>query len=617
MPKIRLTEMPREVDGHYHISVVLDDVAALLGGGGKDKPKLVWHIAVHDGKPSPGPTIKREPVYVRFPDSAPAEAAPLEIGPAKVAVGLGDIVVISLEMEPPKPGFAMPEGIGVVAGYTGGMPVEYAYLIGRIKNNIDTKLTSLADRLNPQQIQQFGESLRDAIRPIEHALDAGRPGSIQRTLESQIGPISAAARTTHEARHPGPTPYAGVWQHIREVHDALSFTEYDRFITDAMQNPRPAGDYEAYVQRLVAGNADMNFPVQANARHPQGGHAIEILRYLTEVFLLREGALNPGRLPALERAREPVQRLFQSGNNDLRGNDDPARRPMCVELIYSYFLEEAGLAQSWKAICLRFQNRRNPHLRDPLANMDVHPLRPLSALLWSYIRSERDWLTPQRRNLEYQYAYGISLAGAAVSADDAVVRRSAFLRAFHALLRAAAQYHRDASDMQVIPDVYPLLSALREVRLYLVDGMHNQYGQMPWQAKVEMLMLKWLMARDEVAHFLPTRPLSISAERWMDLNDVMRRLQGWGETSSRYFSTLAEQGERILLSVRFGPWGNSGGNDNEANARFWVVQFRQEVLEYINAYRAVTGVDLSATVDIAMPSFHLQRQRALQDGAQV
>ena len=36
------------------------------------------------------------------------------------------------------------------------------------------------------------------------------------------------------------------------------------------------------------------------------------------------------------------------------------------------------LVQTMNAICLRFQNRRGPSERDPLANLEIDPLRPLN-----------------------------------------------------------------------------------------------------------------------------------------------------------------------------------------------------------------------------------------------
>ena len=91
----------------------------------------------------------------------------------------------------------------------------------------------------------------------------------------------------------------------------------------------------------------------------------------------------------------------------------PAKSPLCdglvqqpdcfpcmLELIWSYWHEEGMLVQSLNAICLRFQNKHNSRLRDPLANFRLDPLRPLNTLLWGYIQDEINRLTVARRAYE-------------------------------------------------------------------------------------------------------------------------------------------------------------------------------------------------------------------------
>ena len=102
-------------------------------------------------------------------------------------------------------------------------------------------------------------------------------------------------------------------------------------------------------------------------------------------------------------------------------------------------------------------------------------------------------------------------------------------------------------------------------------------------------------------------------ESWMEAVDAMKTLQGWTDTSVIHFRDLAVFGEQILLSVRYGTWATQ---TNPMAAVAWARFWRQEVQGYIHAYRAVTGVDLTADVtstrmlferDIA-PSVHLRRR---------
>jgi hypothetical protein len=70
--------------------------------------------------------------------------------------------------------------------------------------------------------------------------------------------------------------------------------------------------------------------------------------------------------------------------------------PCLLELIWSYWHEEGMLAQTINAVTLRFQNVRRPG-RDPLAELEIDPLRPLSGFLWGYIQDEPHRLSVARR----------------------------------------------------------------------------------------------------------------------------------------------------------------------------------------------------------------------------
>ena len=87
----------------------------------------------------------------------------------------------------------------------------------------------------------------------------------------------------------------------------------------------------------------------------------------------------------------------------------------------------------------------------------------------------------------------------------------------------------------------------------------------------------------------------------MDRVDAMKKLQGWTDTSVLHFRNLALFGEQILLSVRFRAWNDI---DDGADATIWARWWRPAIQGYIYAYRAVSGVDLTADVtspqDIAL-----------------
>jgi hypothetical protein len=264
--------------------------------------------------------------------------------------------------------------------------------------------------------------------------------------------------------------------------------------------------------------------------------------------------------------------------------------PSLLELIWSYWEEEGMLVQTMNAICMRFQNRRGPSDRDPLANLEIDPLRPLNNLLWGYIQDEYNRLTVPRRAYEYDHHYGMRLYGKAVPELRSADSRSKFIEGYHNLLYRASQFYREDADTTVVADGFPLLNALREVHLLLAEGAHNQFGDLPWTSRAEMLMMQWLMARTEMREFLRGRAMVPYHERWMGQVDTMKKLQGWTDTSITHFRNLAVYGEQVILSVRYGDWSVINDQDH---AKTWARYWRPEIQGYIHAYQTATGVDLS------------------------
>jgi hypothetical protein len=288
--------------------------------------------------------------------------------------------------------------------------------------------------------------------------------------------------------------------------------------------------------------------------------------------------------------------------------------PCLLELIWSYWHEEGMLIQTTNAITRRFQNVRGNMPQDPLANLEVDPLRPLNNLLWGYVQDEQHRLTVMRRSYEYDHHYGIRLDGRAVQGMKSADTRSKFLEAFHNLLRLCTTFFKQDDDTTIKADAFPVLNALKEVHLILTEGQHNQFGDLVSTARVEMLMQEWLLARPEFREFLPTRISVAYPEPWMDRVDAMKKLQGWTDTSVLHFRNLGVFGEQVLLGIRWGFWSDVQEPEQAFN---WARLFRPQIQGYIHAYRAVTGVDLSAEtvdtqVDATMPSTLLRRRLTAQ-----
>lgn len=289
-----------------------------------------------------------------------------------------------------------------------------------------------------------------------------------------------------------------------------------------------------------------------------------------------------------------------------------------LELIWTYWHEESMLAQTTAVLALRFQNASHEST-NRLREFELDPLRPLSNLFWGFIQDESNFGDKVfRRAHEYAHQYGLRLIGRAVEGVEPVDDRPKFLEAFHNLVHKASQFYREDSDTTVVADAFPLLSALREVHMVLAEGAHNQFGDMAWTSRVDMLTQQWLLARPEMREFLRGRYMVPYQERWMGAVDSMRKLQGWGDVSITHFNQLAVDGERILLSVRYGDWSNREFFEDQA--RNWVKYWKPEIQRYIHSYQAVTGVDLSLEVtDVheasrryAQPSVLLQERLMMQ-----
>jgi hypothetical protein len=468
-------------------------------------------------------------------------------------------------------------------------------------------------------------TLTGTIRPAPRLFATGAPRKIA------LVPASSADPTDDQA----------IWGAIRNRASAASFTNFEKFVDVIFCN---AGNASGKNRELDAARTQLHQHRAARSCY-HGSEAYNLLRAAAEVFLALQCGLkvspplNDDGTPGDPNARIPgeadrgatavtFKELEDALSNFLAGGSrlylhtilnalksDDATSPLCegilrprmsdgepsfncypcmLELIWSYWHEEGMLVQTLNALCLRFQNRRGPQSRDPLANLRLDPLRPLNTLLWGYIQDEHNRLSVARRAYEYEHEYGLRLVGKAVDDLQPVESRSKFLEAFHNLLYVTSRFYKEADDTTVRADAFPVLNALKELHLILAQGAHNQFGDLPWTARVEMLIQKWLLARPEIREFLGGAPMVPYKESWMAHADSMKTLQGWTDVSVSHFRDLGVFGEQLLLSVRHADWNSD--NVTQANAHNWAIYWRSEIQSYIHSYRAVTGVDMSAEV---------------------
>jgi hypothetical protein len=443
-----------------------------------------------------------------------------------------------------------------------------------------------------------------------------------------------------------PTADQALWVAIRNSTNALSFDHYSRFMDRVMCGgsptregwppkgeewhglrktlrktalPFPNVDPYRLVRAatetfmMVRCGVDLEgFEFDLEEEHRRLGRAVtrgDLVNEFRAFVAAPQGDVeNLSMLPYLRLIRQKLGDVPVVGFDD---DDDSAQacygilaekltNPCFIELLWSYWHERGGLPQSLNAILWRFQNRTlSADGRDPLAGLNVDPLRPMSNLLWGVLQDSGHRLTAARRLDEYLHLYGLGLGSRTRAPFWSADARSRFIDAFHNLLSLCSVFYRDDDNTTVIADGFGVLNALREVHLLLSEGAHNQYGDLPWTARHEMLVQQWVLGQPQMREVVPNRTMVALPERWMDTVESMNRMQGWTENSVLHFRDLGVFGEQILLGIRFGAWTEANVPDRAANfARYW----RAEIQGYIHALRAVTGVNLSQRGDRQTPA---------------
>jgi hypothetical protein len=459
--------------------------------------------------------------------------------------------------------------------------------------------------------------------------------------EPEVQAISGHVGVTLQRTGSEPTLDQALWVAIRNRTGAISFSRYRAFINNVLGWDRTTSYSHS--------SPVLERHVQDLSTHLHGVGAYKVLRTATEIFLLCECGVRldncrgeilvpdlldesarlgervtldllierlddylgtPKQLPYLRRV---VEAAFPELERAVSARDrvvlsSRVHEPCLLELIWSYWHEEGMLMQTMNAISQRFQNIRRLGDRDPLLNLEIDPLRPVNNLLWGFIQDEQNRLSVGRRGYEYLHEYGLAIYGKAAPIMPAAADvRSKFLEAFHNLLHQSSIFFKEDFQTTVIADGFPLLNALKEVHLILAQGAHNQFGDLPWTARSEMLVAQYILARPEIRDFLQSRVMVPYKEPWMAQVDMMKTIQGWPDVTVTHFRDLGVFGEQLLLSIRYGDWIDV--NDENA-AKNWARYWRSEIQGYMHAYRAATGIDLTNadTVDATVPALLEQKR---------
>ncbi|MEO1007506.1 MAG: hypothetical protein AAFX79_02985 [Planctomycetota bacterium] len=443
-----------------------------------------------------------------------------------------------------------------------------------------------------------------------------------------------------------------LWEVVRRSYDTKQFKAYDDFVSAVMcdgcswgGNPcKPRRSDCDAVQKQLGGATAYRY----------GSQAYKILKAATEVFLLAEGCCIyniAGTEPGTEREyggsgdlvgdlnAYMVRYLENNVSTDTLpyldriitatwGHDfDPTRFgsfPLCedgmrnrlclIELIWSFWHESGQLSRSIAAIAQRFQNLPVKGA-EGLRNLELSPLRPLNNLLWGYVRDAPNRLTVRQRAAEYRHEYGLELSTLRPGDPEIVDNRSRFIDTFHMLLRHASRFYKEDAHEFIQPDAFRMLNTLRDLHVVLAEGAHNSFGDLPTTSRVEMMTEQWLLAQEPMRLLLQTREMVPYEERWMGQVDSLAKILGWQQPSVSSFHRLAVYGEQLILSIRFTDWVDMAMTSSDAQdwARYW----KPQVQGYIEAYYAVTGVDLADSSDRSLRAVNTQQPARFMRGRQL
>jgi hypothetical protein len=497
---------------------------------------------------------------------------------------------------------------------------QYPYKFGRDPMQGSYELTAIYKRG-----KNIGGSLKFNVEPASEQLTANKLDELKNQFPDpgQTSPV-ALQRTTEES-----TSDLVLWGIIKRQKDI--FNNINKNVADQLcsEDDNTFNDVKAYDKLKNLMDSEMKQQLRTTwdvdeilrklkaMKDTLGDYPKAKYQGLINSFILNE-EYGPGwdskwkgkspTFPYHDRVKN-VNDMPESNADNCKGIiEQRIKKPMLLELAWSYWHEECMMVQAMKTIGNRFQNKKNVSGNDPLINLNTNPLRRLGNLLWGYIQDEQNRLSVKRRAYEYDHHYGITLHGKAVQQMMPADSRTTFIEALHRLLYLCSIYFKELDDVTIYADAFPIKNALRDVHVILAEGAHNQYGDLVWVARREMYTEQFILARPEMREFLSGRPMVPYRESWMQPIDTMKKLMGWTDSSVEHFSTLANTGEQILLTVRFGDWNSP--NIKAAHAANWVGYWRDEIQDYLHSYRAVTGVDLTDArqVDGTQPSVHLLRR---------
>ncbi len=287
-------------------------------------------------------------------------------------------------------------------------------------------------------------------------------------------------------------------------------------------------------------------------------------------------------------------------------------------LIYSYWLDEGGLQIAIERVADRVENGivsttealKMLHINESSDIVDI-----VSSFIVSWQRGELFDVDARRKQYQAQYGFPLHAARAwgNISTGDP---RAVFAGAFHRFLYEASRYYDAQRDLLKTPIVENARSAIGQLLDALREGNENMRKKRTAQIRGQTEYTKRLLGGSvkgnplaiEWSKYLTGRPGITDADDtkiWHVKSDAVASLYGWNRPRIKDYETLAESGETILVATRIGGEAASG---NEGMAKAFVELLRPYVLDYVNAFKVVGGVDLGRKLVTAPPAIIMARK---------
>src|SRR4030095_10531140 len=273
-----------------------------------------------------------------------------------------------------------------------------------------------ADKFKPLDFVMVAETSAELQQPVKHSFVIEN-FKVDGDTEKKVGSF-----TGEDPLPISLTPSRGkktandiFYKQIKKVHDNDFFKKYVAAMDAVLQgspdtlNLFANGDGSEKTKQTIKRIDKNHLPFNR-------AEAYSLLKFATEKYVEMKlgldvttlsGYVDNGRLPyydlIIDRIKEFVTLEEEQDDENFFSLKD---QPILIELIWSYWHEEGMLVQTMNALSRRFQNIRTGD-RDPLANLELDPLRPLNNILWGYIQDTQHRLTITRRSYEYDHNYGL------------------------------------------------------------------------------------------------------------------------------------------------------------------------------------------------------------------